>query len=80
MQEQELIFHSYANGNHQCTSVLLSQESGINTNYRSIMCEASHTLQEAPEYVLQHWIISIFFIWKPLLTSIDGTSGAWVEV
>jgi hypothetical protein len=44
------------------------------------MCEAGHTLWEAPEYVLQHRIILTFFVWQPLTAIVDDTSGAWVEV
>jgi hypothetical protein len=44
------------------------------------MCKAGNTVQEAPKYVLQHRIVSTFFIGQPLTTSIDDTSGAWVEV
>jgi hypothetical protein len=54
MQEVGADFRSHTNDNHQCTFVLPYQESGINTDYMSTMCEAGHTLQEAPEYVLQH--------------------------
>jgi hypothetical protein len=79
-KRQEQIFFSHANGNNQYTFVLPSQESVINTNYRSTMCEAGHTLLEEPEYALQHRLISTFFIGQPLTTSIDDTSGAWVEV
>jgi hypothetical protein len=44
------------------------------------MCEAGHTPREAPEYALQDMIISTFFIWQPLTTSVDDTSGASIEV
>jgi hypothetical protein len=79
-KRQELIFRSHANGNHQCIFVLPYQESDINTDYRSTMCKLGHTLWEALEYVLQHRIISTFFVWQPLTTTVDDTSGAWVEV
>jgi hypothetical protein len=74
-KRQELIFCSHANSNHQCTFVLSSQKSVINTNYRSTLCEVGHTLWEAPEGMLQHRIVSTCFIGKPLTTSIDDASG-----
>jgi hypothetical protein len=77
---KQLIFHSHANINHQRASVLPNQESAINTNYRSTMCEADHTLWEGPEDALQHRIVSTCFIGQPLTTSIDVASGAWIEV
>jgi hypothetical protein len=80
MQEAGADFRSHANDNHQCTFVLSCQESGINTDYMSTMCEASHTLREAPEYVLQHQIIPTFFVWHPLITTVDDRSVAWVKV
>jgi hypothetical protein len=79
-KQKELIFRNHANCNHQCTFVLLSQESVINTNYRFTVYEACHTLREAPEDTLQHRIVSTCFIGQPLTTTIDVASGAWVEV
>jgi hypothetical protein len=51
-KQKQLIFYSHANSNHQCAFVLPSQKIFINTNYGSIVCEASHTLREVPEDVL----------------------------
>jgi hypothetical protein len=61
------------NYNHQNTFVLPSQESAINTNYVSTMCEAGHRLWETPEYALQQRTILTFIIGQPLTTSIDDT-------
>jgi hypothetical protein len=69
-KRQQLIFHSHANYNHQRAFVLPSQESVINTNYISTVCEVSHTMWEAPEDALQHRIVSTYFIGQPLTTSI----------
>jgi hypothetical protein len=77
---QQLIFRSHANSNHQRAFVLPSQESAINTNYGSTVCEAGHTLQEAPEDALQHQIVLTYFIGQPLTTRIDVTSSACIEV
>jgi hypothetical protein len=79
-KQQQLIYRSHTNNNHQCAFVLSSQESAINTNYRSTVYEASHTLWEALEGALQHRIILTYFIGQPLTTRIDVASGAWVEV
>jgi hypothetical protein len=69
-----------SNHNHQSTVVLPSQESIINTNYRSTTCEAGHTLRKAPKNALQHRTISPFIIGQPSSTSIDDKSGAWVKM
>jgi hypothetical protein len=79
-KRKQLIFYSHANNNHQRAFALLSQENVINTNYRSTVCEAGHTLCEAPEDALQHWIVSTSFIRQPLTTGIDVASDAWIEV
>jgi hypothetical protein len=79
-KRKQLVFCSYSNNNYQRAFVLPNQESDINTNYRSTVCEASHILWEAPEDVLQHRIVSTSFIGQPLTTGIDVTSDAWIEV
>jgi hypothetical protein len=79
-KRKQLIFRSLANSNHKRAFVLPSQESAINTNCRSTVCEASHTLREGPEDALQHRIVSTYFIGQPMTTSIYAASGAWIEV
>jgi hypothetical protein len=44
------------------------------------VCEAGHTLREAPEDALQHRIVLTCFIGQPLTTGSDVASGAWIEV
>jgi hypothetical protein len=79
-KRKQLIFHNHANNNHQCAFVLPSKKNTINTNYMSTVCEAGHTLWEGPEDTLQHRIVSTCFIGQPLTTSINVTSGVWIEV
>jgi hypothetical protein len=79
-KQKQLIFRSHANSNYQRAFVLPNQESAINTNYRSTVCEAGHTLREALEDALQHRIVSTCFIGQPVTTSIDVASSAWIDV
>jgi hypothetical protein len=58
-KRKQLTFRSYANSNHQRAFVLPRHESVVNTNYRSTVCEAGHTLWEAPEDALQYRIVSV---------------------